>query len=154
MDRLIEILTKNALTISVAESCTGGLLSYNFTQHHGASKFYKGGIVAYHNDIKKKLLNVSDSIFENNEVVSKICAIEMVCGLKSLIKSDIHVSVTGNAGPTYNKPELEGVTYYSIHYKEIIYTSTVKCTNMDRMAIQHTIVRTIIQKLITILNKI
>ena len=153
MDKLIEILTSKKLTISLVESCTGGLLSYYFTQNAGASRFFKGSIIAYNNTIKRELLKVSNSIIENDYVVSKTCAIEMVRGLKSLIDSDIYVSVTGNAGPTHNKPELEGITYYSIYYKEKIYTSMVKCKNMERMSVQLAIVKTIIQKLITILNQ-
>jgi nicotinamide mononucleotide (NMN) deamidase PncC len=76
----------------------------------------------------------------------------MVMGLKQLINTNIYISVTGNAGPTANKPELNGVIYYSIYFNSEILTSTIKMSNLQRESIQHIIVKTIIKKLIFILN--
>ena len=149
MDKLIQILIYKNLTISTAESCTGGLLAYYLTREAGASEYYKGSVIAYNNSVKKNILKVSEETINNGNVISKECAIEMVLGLKSLINTDICVSITGNAGPTCNREELRGITYYSIYYNNKIETGAIKCTNMKRTSVQRIIVKTIIKKLLT-----
>ena len=116
MDKLSDILKSNGLTISVAESCTAGLLASQLTDIPGSSKYFIAGIVAYSRDIKTSLLNVPEYI----EVVSDKCAIAMNQGLTKLVKSDIHVSVTGNIGENDN-PKLSNVVYFSILYNCIDY---------------------------------
>ena len=153
MDKLVYLLDKNNLTIATAESCTGGLLGYKLSVIPGASKYYKGTITAYSNSVKKNILKVPDSIFKNSQVISKECAIEMVLGLMSIISANIYISITGNAGPGYNKETLRGVTYYAIMFNDKIETGTVKCVNMERTAVQKIIVKTIAKKIVSIIDK-
>ena len=153
MDKLVYLLDKNNLTIATAESCTGGLLGYNLSTIPGASKYYKGTITAYNNSVKKNILKVPDVIFKNSQVISKECAVEMVLGLLSIIRANIYVSITGNAGPGYNKETLRGVTYYAIMFNDKIETGTVKCVNMERTAVQKIIVKTIAIKIVKIIDK-
>ena len=154
MEKLIYLLNLNSLTIATAESCTGGLLGYNLSTIPGASKYYKGTITAYSNSVKKDILKVPDFIFKNNLVISKQCALEMVLGLLSIIKADIYVSITGNAGPNCDDESLKGITYYAILFNDSLETGTVECINMERTVVQKIIVKTIAKKIIEIIGKI
>lgn len=90
---------KNGLTIAFAESMTGGAVAYEMIKNPGASKVTEGGIIAYQISQKIKLLNLDPSLFEAFPVVSPEVAIEMATAVRKLLKTDIGVSVTGNAGP-------------------------------------------------------
>lgn len=99
MKKLIELLKTNNLTISIAESMTGGYLSHLLTKDSGASNYFNGAIIAYSKDVKVDVLNVPETLITQYSVVSEEVAIAMAKGLKSIIKSNIYVAVTGNAGP-------------------------------------------------------
>ena len=104
MNELINLLKENELTISAAESLTGGMFQEKMTDVQGAGLILKGGIVVYTNEAKKKLLNVNQSTIDRFGVVSEQCAIEMADNIKGMLQSDIGISFTGVAGPD----ELEG----------------------------------------------
>ena len=152
MKKLANLLVSKNLRIATAESCTGGLFGYTLSKIPGASQYYMGTITAYNNSVKKNILNVSNSIFENNLVISKDCVIEMINGLKSIIKANIYIAITGNAGPSYNKQELKGTTYYAIQFNNYLETGTIKILNMERTNIQKIIVTKIREKIIDILK--
>ena len=104
---IIQRLIKKKLSISVAESCTGGMLSSNITSISGASKIFNIGLVTYSNLAKIKLLKVSSSNIKRYGAVSEKCCLKMVEGLSKLSKSKINISITGIAGPkggSKNKP--------------------------------------------------
>ena len=86
-------------TISVAESCSGGMLASLITKNSGASAYFKGGVVAYSNESKVELLGVPVEVIEKHGAVSEEAALAMVKGCYERFKSDICVSVTGIAGP-------------------------------------------------------
>ena len=88
-------LIKKKLTISVAESCTGGYLSKLFTDISGSSKFYVGSVIAYSNSVKNELLNVPNDILEKYGAVSKEVSLLMAEGIFNCIKSEIAISTTG-----------------------------------------------------------
>ncbi len=120
---LAEILIKHKLTISTAESCTGGLLSSKLTDISGSSAFIKLNLVTYANDAKMHMLRVEESVLNTKGAVSEECAFQMAKGLYELTKSDICVSTTGIAGPTgggvnngVNKPV--GLMYSCIYTPE------------------------------------
>ena len=92
-------LRKKKLTLSVAESCTGGLISNRLTNVSGSSDYFKGGIIAYSNHIKQKILGVSPTLIKKHGVVSKEVALEMAKGVRRLVRTDIGIGVTGIAGP-------------------------------------------------------
>lgn len=99
------LLVERNLTIAVAESCTGGLIGGRITSVPGASRYFKGGIVAYANDVKRDRLNVPDAILEQYGAVSAETAIAMATGASSALGSDIGLSTTGVAGPTGGSEE-------------------------------------------------
>lgn len=112
---IIQRLIKNKLSISVAESCTGGMLSSSITSISGASKIFNIGLVTYSNLAKIKLLKVSSSNIKRYGAVSEKCCLKMVEGLSKLSKSKINISITGIAGPkggSKNKPV--GLVYIGI----------------------------------------
>jgi len=97
---LSELLVANDLTISVAESCTGGSLSHAITSIPGASVYYDCGYITYSNKAKVEMLGVDIKTLKTYGAVSEEVALEMVIGLATKSQSDVAVSVTGVAGPT------------------------------------------------------
>lgn len=87
-------------TLAVAESCTGGLLSSQFTEVPGISKVFQGGAVCYHNDAKVQVLEVPESMVDQHGAVSEEVAIAMATGACEKYGADYGLSVTGFAGPT------------------------------------------------------
>jgi PncC family amidohydrolase len=96
---LVSLLKSKKLKLSVAESCTGGMISSLITDIPGASEIFNGAIIAYSNDVKINQLNVSVDNLNKFGAVSEIVAGEMVKGVKSFLNSDVAISVTGIAGP-------------------------------------------------------
>lgn len=96
---LAQKLVQQRLTLSVAESCTGGKISALLTKHSGASQFYKGGITSYATEIKQQFLHVSVETIQNHTVVSEEVALEMACGIATEFNTDIGLAITGVAGP-------------------------------------------------------
>lgn len=97
---VVEYLYTQGLTVSFAESCTGGMLSESITSVSGASEVYEVGVCSYSNRIKRELLGVSARTLEGHGAVSGETAAEMAAGIKRLSGADIAVAVTGIAGPT------------------------------------------------------
>lgn len=93
------LLLRKNLTLSCAESCTGGLLSGKLTDISGSSKFLKGSFVTYSNDAKIEQINVSRLTLEKFGAVSQEVAIEMAKGCLNKLKTDYSLSITGIAGP-------------------------------------------------------
>lgn len=92
-------LKEKGLTLGTAESCTGGLVAKRFTDLPGSSQVFKGGIVAYANEIKEKVLGVSPAVLEEKSAVSPEVALAMAEGARKLLGCDIALSTTGVAGP-------------------------------------------------------
>jgi nicotinamide-nucleotide amidase len=97
---LSQLLTNQSLTLSVAESCTGGNLSALLTSVSGSSTYFDRGYIAYSNQAKMDMLDVDAEILEQFGAVSEQTAFEMVNGVIQNSHSDIAVSITGIAGPT------------------------------------------------------
>jgi len=105
--KLAEKLRALGLTLSIAESCTGGMISSMLTELPGASEFFLGSAVTYSNDSKIDILNVCTETLKEYGAVSKETAKEMAIGARTVFGSDISASVTGIAGPsggTESKP--------------------------------------------------
>jgi nicotinamide-nucleotide amidase len=92
-------LIRNKISISTAESCTGGLIADRLTNISGVSAVYKGSIIAYSNDQKMKLLNVSQKTLNTCGAVSEETAIDMAIGVQEKFSTNIGISTTGIAGP-------------------------------------------------------
>jgi nicotinamide-nucleotide amidase len=96
---VVEELKKHNLTLSVAESCTGGRIGNHITNIPGSSDVFLGGVIAYSNDLKMKLLHVKEHTLARHGAVSKNTAKEMAEGIRKVTGSDIGLAVTGIAGP-------------------------------------------------------
>jgi CDP-diacylglycerol--glycerol-3-phosphate 3-phosphatidyltransferase len=97
--RLHERLRGGDLTLAVAESCTGGMLAAAITDQPGSSAYFKGGIVAYSNEIKERLLGVPRELLQRHGAVSAEVAQAMAEGARRVLDADLAVSITGIAGP-------------------------------------------------------
>jgi len=105
--RLQELAIARGITVATAESCTGGNIAHQITSQSGSSGYFLGGVVSYANDVKHRVLGVSETILDNPGAVSEPCARAMAEGARALIGADIAVSTTGIAGPdggTARKP--------------------------------------------------
>ncbi len=98
------ILKKRELTLSVAESCTGGGLSNTITNVAGSSEYFLGGVIAYSNDVKRSVLGVNARTLMMFGAVSSQTAKEMATGVKKRLKSSVSVAITGIAGPGGGSP--------------------------------------------------
>ncbi|MBQ2510950.1 MAG: CinA family nicotinamide mononucleotide deamidase-related protein [Bacteroidales bacterium] len=100
-------LLQRGLTLAVAESCTGGNIASQLTAQAGASAYFKGGVVAYSNEVKKNVLGVQHKTLEVYGAVSEETACEMVQGVRQRLGADVAIATTGIAGPdggTREKP--------------------------------------------------
>lgn len=118
-----DLLRKKKKTLSTAESCTGGSVAARITSVSGSSEYFKGGIVAYSNEVKINLLHVSVDTLEKHGAVSEETVIEMAKGVMNALKTDCAISTSGIAGPgggTKEKPV--GTVWIAVAYKNEIRT--------------------------------
>ena len=132
--KIINKLIEKNISVSTAESCTGGLLAYNFIKNKDSSKVFKGGYITYSNEMKIKELKVKKFSLKKNGAVSYQVAKEMIEGLYKKNKTKICISTTGIAGPggsTQNKPV--GLIYIGIliYKKKIILKKNFKGTRIQ-----------------------
>ena len=130
---LNKLIMKN-ISVSTAESCTGGLLAYNFIKNTDSSKVFKGGFITYSNEMKIKELKVKKVSLNKNGAVSYQVAEEMIEGLYKKNKTKLCLSTTGIAGPagsTKNKPV--GLIFIGIRFnkKNIILKKNFKGTRIQ-----------------------
>ena len=145
-------LIKKKLTISVAESCTGGLLTHNLTKLANSSKYFQMGLTTYSNQAKIKILKVNKNIIRKYGAVSAECCKAMVKNLSKISKSKINISITGIAGPggaSKNKPV--GLVYIGINKgkKLIIKENIFKVKK--RYSIQSLTVKKVIKTILKII---
>ena len=128
---LSKLLIANSLTISVAESCTGGSLSRALTRIPGASSYFDCGYITYSNQSKVEMLGVDIQTIKTYGAVSEEVALEMVIGVATRSHSDIAVSITGVAGPTGGTTEKPvgtvcfGFSYKFLRHGDKTFTTTV-----------------------------
>lgn len=126
VETLAEMLKKRNLTISTAESCTGGLFSSYLTSVPGASQYYLGSIIAYSNELKTKLLAIPAEIITLHGAVSEEVALMMAKNVRELTQSDLGIGITGIAGPdggTAQKPV--GLVYVALDTDKVKECSAV-----------------------------
>ena len=110
-----KLLTKKRLTVAVAESCTGGLVSSRLTNVSGSSKYFIMGLTAYSNEVKKNILCVDPAVLKKHGAVSKQVASQMAVGIGLLAGTDIGVGITGIAGPAGGaKTKPVGLVYVAL----------------------------------------
>ncbi len=130
---LIKELAKRNQTIVFAESCTGGLLSSSITSISGSSSVFKGSIIAYSNELKKSLLNISENQLKKSGAVSAEVAEAMAVNVKEKLNADWAISISGIAGPNGGSQEKPvGLVYISISGPNSINRNIKKIFNSTR----------------------
>lgn len=109
---VLQLLEKNGLTVALAESITGGMIGEMLTRVPGSSHTYMGSVVSYSNDMKMRLLGVSEQTLADHGAVSHRCAAEMAEGARTAGRADVGISVTGIAGPDGGSAEKPVGTFF------------------------------------------
>ena len=142
METLVRLLTKKKLKLSVAESCTGGMLASSITSISGASKVFNLGLVTYSNQAKIRILKVNKNIIKKYGAVSHQCCFAMVNNLSKISKAHVNVSITGIAGPkggTKQKPV--GLVYIGIKKGKKVHINRCLFKSKKRSLIQKATVK-------------
>ncbi len=151
--KVVKLLKKKKLKISVAESCTGGMLSSTITSVSGSSKVFTMGLVTYSNQSKNRLLKVPKQIIKEHGAVSIQCCFSMVNNLSKISKSNVAVSITGIAGPsggTKQKPV--GLIYIGIKRANKVKVNRYLIKNKGRSNIQKTAVKKSLELILSVLK--
>ena len=122
-EKLVKLLKKKNLTVTTAESCTGGMIASAIVSVAGASACFKEGYITYSNEAKKKLLGVRE-----DTVVSAQVAQEMAAGAAAAAQSSLAVSVTGVAGPDPDEGNPVGLVYIGIAFEGSVYAARFQFT--------------------------
>ena len=150
--KIVKLLTKKKLTLSFAESCTGGLLASSITSISGSSKVFNMGLVTYSNNAKVKLLQVPKKTITKYGAVSYETCLSMVKNLSKISKSNISISITGVAGPnggTKEKPV--GLVYIGLKRGSKIIIKKNLFKNKKRISIQKTTTKQALKMILNIL---
>ena len=151
---LHDLLISKNLTISTAESCTGGELSHLITSVSGSSQYFLGGICTYQTQKKTEILGVSEDLIKEKTVVSEEVAQAMSLGCQKLFKTDISLSTTGVAGPNSDEFESEiGTVFYSVRIKNFEKSFKLYLPHLERKDFMNFVSMKVLQDLIEILVK-
>ncbi|WP_369903050.1 competence/damage-inducible protein A [Bacillus manliponensis] len=112
--KVIMLLKQKNITLSCAESLTGGLFGNQIVENSGVSSIFNGGIICYNNDIKERILNVSKELLQSNGAVSEECAAVLAENVRKLMGSHIGISFTGVAGPGSSEGKDAGTVYIGL----------------------------------------
>lgn len=149
---LAELLMERNMTISTAESCTGGELAKMITSNSGSSKYFVGGIIAYATEKKIEILKVKKETVDEFTVVSEQVASEMAEGCQKLFDTHISLSTTGVAGPEKGEDGKEvGTVFYTIRVNDRVVTSKLYMPHLDRLDFMYFVSQKIIQDLVGVL---
>ena len=151
MESLIKLLAKKRLKLSIAESCTGGLLASLITSVNGASKVFNLGLITYSNQAKIKILKVNKNIIRKYGAVSEECCSAMVINLSKISKANINVSITGIAGPkggTKQKPV--GLVYIGIKKGNKIQINKYLFKSKKRLSVQRATVKKALKLILSV----
>jgi nicotinamide-nucleotide amidase len=128
IEKVHEIFKEKGLTLSVAESCTGGLISHLLTILPGASNFFEAGIVSYSVEAKKEILGISPDMISKYGVVSEETAREMAEKVRVLAKTDYSISTTGNLGPDVLEGKEKGLVYIAVSREGSTFSRELRLT--------------------------
>ncbi len=119
---VLELCRSRALTVAVAESCTGGLLGARLTSVPGSSDVVLGGVIAYQDDVKQSLLGVSDAVLKEHGAVSEPVVRQMATAVRALIGARVGMAITGVAGPSGGTPEKPvGTVWIAAHIEDDVH---------------------------------
>ena len=151
--KIVKLLKRKRLKLSVVESCTGGMLSSAITSVSGSSKVFTMGLVTYSNESKKSILKVPKQIIRKHGTVSIQCCLSMINNLSKISKSNIAVSITGIAGPSGgSKQKPVGLVYVGIKKGNKIKIHKYLFKNKGRSYIQKATVRKSLGLILNILK--
>jgi PncC family amidohydrolase len=145
-------LTARNLTLSAAESCTGGLVSHRITNVPGSSVYFLGGVVAYANETKINQLGVQPQTLLQYGAVSKQTVLEMAHGVRQALQTDIGLAVSGVAGPGGGSPDKPvGLTWIALS-TEAASEAYAFTWSGDRLAVKEQSAQAVLQLLLDYLN--
>ena len=150
---IISLLKRKNIKISIAESCTGGMLSSTITSVSGSSKVFTLGLVTYSNQSKIRILKVPNKIISKYGAVSVQCCLAMVNNLSKISKSKVCVSITGIAGPNGgSKQKPVGLVYIGIRVGKKVVINKSNFKNKGRLFIQKQTVKKTLNLLIKLIK--
>ena len=150
--KIVKLLTKKKLTVSFAESCTGGLLASSITSISGSSKVFNIGLVTYSNNAKVKLLQVPKKTITKYGAVSYETCLSMVKNLSKISKANISISITGVAGPNGGtKAKPVGLVYIGLKKGSKIIVKKNYFKSKKRISIQKAAVKQALKMILNIL---
>ena len=150
--KIVKLLTIKKLTVSFAESCTGGLLASSITSISGSSKVFNIGIVTYSNNAKVKLLQVPKKTITKYGAVSYETCLSMVKNLSKISKANISISITGVAGPNGGtKAKPVGLVYIGLKKGSKIIVKKNYFKSKKRISIQKATVKQALKMILNIL---
>lgn len=153
-EEIVQLLKQHHLTIATAESVTAGMISSFLASVPGASNVLKGGLVAYTNEVKIKLAKVKPETIKKYGAVSRNTAHELAYNICRLLKSDIGLSITGNAGPDSMENQPVGMAYLGICLVDQIYIYELHAKSKTRNDIRIEFTHMAYQHLIELLRKV
>ena len=150
--KIVKLLTKKKLTVSFAESCTGGLLASSITSISGSSKVFNIGLVTYSNNAKVKLLQVPKKTITKYGAVSHETCLSMVKNLSKISKANISISITGVAGPNGGtKAKPVGLVYIGLKKGSKIIVKKNLFKSKKRISIQKATAKQALKMILKIL---
>ncbi len=154
MQELQDLLRENKMSVTTAESCTGGLVASMITELSGSSDIFNGSIVSYSNEIKNQILNVKKEHLEEFGAVSSEVVSDMLDGVLSLFKANYAIAISGIAGPLgATKDKSVGTVVIGIasesSYKKVV----TYHFEGDRKAVQMQAAKTSLKNLLNLLKK-
>ena len=150
--KILKLLTKKKLTLSFAESCTGGLLASSITSISGSSKVFNMGLVTYSNNAKVKLLQVPKKTITKYGAVSHETCLSMVKNLSKISKANISISITGVAGPNGgSKAKPVGLVYIGLKKGSKIIVKKNLFKSKKRISIQKDTAKQALKMILNIL---
>ena len=152
--KIISLIKRKKMKLSVAESCTGGMLSSAITSVSGSSKVFVMGLVTYSNQAKTSILKVPQKIIKKYGAVSIQCCLAMVNNLNKISKSKVCISVTGIAGPKGgSKQKPVGLVYIGIRVGKKVVVNKCNFKNKGRIFIQKQTVKKTLNLLVQLIKR-
>ena len=150
----VRLLKENKMTVSAAESCTGGLVSAYITAVPGSSSAFELGITSYSCRVKRDILRVDGETLQNLGAVSRETAYQMAQNIRERANSSIGVSVTGVAGPDGSEGHAPGLVYIAAAYDGGVRVKELNIDPLSRNYVRETAVSEVFKLLIQIIGEV
>ena len=152
--KIISLIKRKRMRLSIAESCTGGMLSSAITSVSGSSKVFTMGLVTYSNQAKTSILKIPNQIIKKNGAVSVQCCLAMVNNLSKISKAKVCISITGIAGPKGgSKQKPVGLVFIGIRIRKKVIVNKCNFKNKGRSYIQRQTVKKSLNLLLRLIKQ-